>query len=152
MKSTSDAQPPVDDSFADESLTMHHAVPMTSYETRVSTRTGSVPDFIDVTDDITDAVKASGVAHGRATVFASDDSCSIMVNERESGLLSDIKRTMERMAAGDGSRSSAVVGSSSVVLPVIDGKLRLGTWQRVLLVELKQATDRSVDIQIIGET
>ena len=151
MKSTSDAQPPVDDSFAESSLTMHHAVPMTSYETRVSATTGSVPDFIDVTDDIMDAVKASGVANGRATVFASDESCSIMVNERESGLLSDIKRTMERMTDGDGAGTSAVVGSSSVVLPVMDGKLGLGTWQRVLLVELKEAAERSVDIQVIGE-
>lgn len=130
---------------------MHHAVPMTSYETRVSARTGSVPDFIDVTDDITDAVVASGVANGRATIFAGDESCSIMVNERESGLLSDIRKTIERMADGNGPGTSAVVGSSSVVLPVMGGKLGLGTWQRVLLVELKEAAERSVDIQIIGE-
>lgn len=130
---------------------MHHAVPMTSYETRVSARTGSVPDFIDVTDDITDAVEASGVANGRATVFASDESCSIMVNERESGLLSDIKKTIARITAGKTDGVQAIVGSSSVVLPVEDRKLRLGKWQRVLLVELKEAAERSVDIQIIGE-
>jgi secondary thiamine-phosphate synthase enzyme len=130
---------------------MHHAVPMTSYETRVSATTGSVPDFIDVTDDITDAVAASGVVNGRATVFTSDESCSIMVNERESGLLSDIKRTLARIASGKTEGVQAVVGSSSVVLPVENGKLRLGTWQRVLLVELEEASERSVDIQIIGE-
>lgn len=130
---------------------MHHAVPMTSYETRVSARTGSVPDFIDVTDDITDAVEASGVANGRVTVFTSDESCSIMVNERESGLLSDIKKTIARIAAGKTDGAQAVVGSSSVVLPVEDRKLRLGKWQRVLFVELKEAAERSVDIQIIGE-
>ena len=127
---------------------MHHAVPMTTYETRLSARTAAVPDFIDVTDDIADAVVASGITEGRATVFTSDDSCSIMVNERETGLLSDIKRTIARLAP-NGNRS--VVGSPSVVLPVVDGKLRLGTWQRVLLVELNEATERSVDIQIIGE-
>lgn len=151
MKSTSDAQPPVDDSFAESSLTMHHAVPMTSYETRVSATTGSVPDFIDVTDDIADAVAASGVVNGRATVFASDESCSIMVNERETGLLSDLKRTIARIATGKTDGVQAIIGSSSVVLPVMDGKLGLGTWQRVLLVELKEAAERSVDIQIIGE-
>ena len=130
---------------------MHHAVPMTSYETRVSATTGSVPDFIDVTDDIADAVAASGVVNGRATVFASDESCSIMVNERETGLLSDLKRTIARIATGKTDGVQATIGSSSVVLPVMDGKLGLGTWQRVLLVELKEAAERSVDIQIIGE-
>ena len=130
---------------------MHHAVPMTTYETRLSARTATVPDFIDVTDDIAEAVVASGVTHGRATVFTSDDSCSIMVNERETGLLSDIKRTIARLTPGGSNGSRSVVGSPSVVLPVVDGKLRLGTWQRVLLVELNEATERSVDIQIIGE-
>ena len=149
MQSTHDPHRPVDDSFAEESLTMHHAVPMTSFETRLQTRTTAAPDFVDVTDEIIAAVESSGINHGRATVFTADESCSIMVNERESGLLSDIKKTIERLAGSNGSRS--VVGSSSVVMPVVDGKLHLGTWQRVLLVELDQASERSLDIHIIGE-
>ena len=102
-------------------------------------------------DEIAAAVDDSGVSHGRAIVFAPAESCSIMVNERESGLLADLKRTLERLKATNGSGSRAMLGSSSVVLPVEDGKLRLGTWQRVLLVELSEPAPRSVDIQIIGE-
>lgn len=128
---------------------MHHAIPMTTFEKRVSTRTKEAPDFVDVTDEIAEAVGLSGISNGRATVFVPEDSCSIMVNERESGLLADIKRTIDRIAPG--TAGGSVVGSSSVVLPVVDGRLRLGTWQRVLLVELSEACDRSVDIQIIGE-
>jgi secondary thiamine-phosphate synthase enzyme len=149
MQSTHDPHRPVDDSFAEESLTMHHAVPMTSYETRLNATTTDAPDFVDMTDQIIAAVETSGINHGRATVFTADESCSIMVNERESGLLSDIKKAIERLAGSNGSRS--VVGSQSVVLPVVDGKLRLGTWQRVLLVELDQASERALDIHIIGE-
>ena len=130
---------------------MHHAIPMTTYETRSVKRTNGAPDFIDVTDDIADAVSASGVTNGRATVFTNEKACSIMVNERESGLLSDIKRTIARIATGKTEGVQAVVGSSSVVLPVVDGELRLGTWQRVLLVELTEASELSVDIQVIGE-
>lgn len=128
---------------------MHHAVPMTSYEARLNATTTGAPDFVDVTDEIVAAVETSGINHGRATVFTADESCSIMVNERESGLLADIKKAIERLAGSNGSRS--VVGSQSVVLPVVDGKLRLGTWQRVLLVELDQASERALDIHIIGE-
>lgn len=130
---------------------MHHSVPMATYQTRLRALTTSVPDFVDVTEDIAESVAASGVTNGRVTVFTGDESCSIMVNERESGLLSDIKRTIERLTPGDPKASRSVIGSPSVVLPVIEGRLRLGMWQRVLLVELNEACERSVDIHIIGE-
>ena len=133
MKSTDDAQA------------------MNTFETRCSARTTSVPDFVDITDEISAALEESAVRDGRAVVFTADRSCSIMVNEKESGLLADIKKTIARIATGKAEGVQAVVGSSSVVLPVIDGKLKLGTWQRVLLVELEEASERSVDIQIIGQ-
>ena len=110
-----------------------------------------MPDFVDVTDDIQDAVRASEVRDGRAVVLAPTDACSIMVNERESGLLQDLKKVLARLT-GDGPRPHALLGSSSVVIPIQDGRLHLGTWQRVLLVELKEPGERWLDIEIIGET
>ena len=133
MKSTDDAQT------------------MNTFETSCSAVTSSVPDFVDVTDEIVRALENAQIKNGRAVVFAPDDSCSLMVNERESGLLADLEKTFERLKLSDGNKSRSILGSSSVVLPVEDGKLRLGTWQRVLLVELTEASERSVDIQIIGE-
>ena len=130
---------------------MHHAIPVNTFETRCQARTREVPDFIDVTEEIVEAIVASGVRHGRALVFAPEESCSIMVNEKESGLLKDLKRALERLKATNGDRSSAVLGSASVVLPIDEGRLRLGTWQRVLLVELSEPAARAVDIQIIGD-
>jgi thiamine phosphate synthase YjbQ (UPF0047 family) len=44
-----------------------------------------------------------------------------------------------------------MLGATSVVLPAVDGHLRLGTWQRVLLVELREPSQRSIVIQIVGE-
>ncbi len=96
-----------------------------------------------------DAVTRSGVRRGRAVVFAADPSCSIMINERESGLLTDLKKTIERLGARD--RARPPVGSASVVLPVDEGRVQLGTWQRVLLVELAEPSERAIDIQVIGE-
>lgn len=148
MPSTSNTQAPVDNPFADERRTVQHAVPMPTFEHRVQTLTSSCPDFVDVTDDVADAVARSQIVHGRAIVFATDDSCSIMVNERETGLLEDIKRTIARLAPSNG---HPVVGSASVVVPVGNGELQLGTWQRILLVELGQPCPRSIDVQIVGE-
>ena len=151
MKSTGHPQAPVGDSFADVSLTLHHAVPVNTFETRCETRTREVPDFIDVTDEIAEAIVTSGVHHGRAIVFTADEACSIMVNERESGLLADLKKTLERLEATNGNGPSKMLGSSSVVLPIEQGRLLLGKWQRVLLVELSEPAARSVNIQIVGE-
>ena len=148
MKSTINTHKPVDDSFADERRTVQHAEPMTTFEERFEARTTDAPDFVDVTDHIAAAVTRSGIAHGRATVFAAHDACSIMVNERETGLFEDLKRAMARLGATNGNHP---VGSTSVVLPIHDGALQLGTWQRVLLVELGEPSQRAIDVQIVGE-
>ena len=150
MKSTDDPQLPVDEAFADETRTQDHGV-MNTFEARCEAHTKAVPDFVDVTDEVQKAVDASQIRAGRAIVFAPGDVCSIMVNERESGLLEDLKKVLARLKASNGHESHALLGSSSVVLPIVDGRLGLGTWQRILLVELTQAGARPVDIEIIGE-
>ena len=147
MKSTDNTHQAVDDSVAEESGTVHHAVPMTSFETICETRTERGPDFVDVTDQLNEAITESGIARGRVTVFAQDPQCTLVVNERESGLMADLTRTIERLDPNGNIR----LGSSSVVLPVDSGRLQLGRWQRVLLVELGDASQRCVTVQVIGE-
>lgn len=112
-------------------------------ECKVSSR--SVPDLVDITNEVEGVLSGSGIRDGQVTVFSPNVGCSLVVNEKESGLFEDIKRAMVRL---DGRK---LVGSSSLVLPVAEGKLRLGTWQRVLLVEQEEPTDRPVVVQIVGE-
>ena len=122
---------------------------MQTYNASCIATTSTVPDFVDITSDIEAAVSAGPVAEGRVTVFAPDRNSSLIVNERESGLLEDLKGAMGRLPKREG--VAPPLGSASVVLPIADGKLRLGTWQRVLLVELGEPGTRSVTLQIIGE-
>lgn len=106
--------------------------------------------FVDITDDVKDAVSGSGVQQGRVTVFSPAEDCPLIANERESGLLEDIKRAVERLEqAGDGTSKS--IGASSIVFPIVDGVLRLGTWQRLLLFEMDEPRERKVLMQIEGE-
>ncbi len=116
------------------------------------TTTSAPPDFVDLTDQIVEAVETCSVFQGRVTVFSPDQRCAILVNERESGLLEDIKAAIARMSNGlRRTDSNSVIGSSSVVLPVVDGELALGTWQRVLLIEMGEPSERTVAVQIVGE-
>ena len=122
---------------------------MLTFETRLPVTPPQVPGFVDLTDGLQASVTESEISEGRVTVFSPSERCRVLLNERESGLLGDIAKAIERMNGGP--VSDRLVGSPAVVLPVAGGKLKLGTWQRVLLLELDRPVERSVVVQIVGE-
>src|SRR5687767_10478055 len=86
--------------------------------------------FVDITEDIRHAVVAAGISSGRATVISTRAGCTIFLNENESGLKQDLVQAFARLGPGIGSGAS--VGTASAVLPVKDGDLWMGEWQRVI--------------------
>ena len=86
--------------------------------------------FVDVTEEIRRVVTSAGVQSGRATVTSRSPDCVIFLNENESGLKKDLRSTLERLLPH--SRGAGALGSASVVLPVVNGDLWVGGWQRVL--------------------
>jgi secondary thiamine-phosphate synthase enzyme len=124
---------------------------MRTHRANCKTRTRNVLDFVDITDAVQAELTASGIAEGQVTVFADSDACVLIVNERESGLLEDIRNAMRRLEGTGSANGKTLLGSTSVVLPAVGGKLRLGIWQRLLLVELEQPDTRGVIVQVIGE-
>jgi len=129
---------------------MANMVKMLNHQRERTFSTTAVPDFVDITGEVQIILDESGIANGMVTVFSPSAGCPLIANERESGLLADIQTAMARLG-GSPRDGSALIGSNSLVLPAVDGKLRLGTWQRVLLVELEESGPRSVIIQIVGE-
>ena len=122
---------------------------MKTHRSTRSTRTADPPAFRDITADVQESVSASGMDRGHVTISC-PEGAALVVNEVESGLVEDIKRALERLQTG-GSDGNPRIGSGSVVLPSENGHLRLGTWQRILLVELERACERTVTVQIVGE-
>lgn len=110
--------------------------------------TGGHFSVADVTDDVERALAESGIRSGHVTICTSESGCALIVNEKETGLIADIKEAAGRL--GDNGNGSPL-GSTSVMLPAIDGALGLGQWQRVLLVELGREQSRTVVVQIVGE-
>ena len=113
-----------------------------------ATTTGPV-DFVDLTEQVQHFLARSGFLNAQVTISC-PAGCALVVNELESGLLDDIRRVMRRMDLSTDDGASRI-GSATVVLPGTHGRLQLGTWQRVLLVELERPTERTVTIQIVGE-
>ena len=142
-----------------------------------SFRTTDAGQFVDVTDDVLDVVARSEVTNGLAVVYSPHTTCAILINERERGFIHDFTHLMESLIPTEGayrhddleSRTEnleddphdipnghahcrqALLGSASQAIPIVQGQLQLGRWQRVFFLELDRARDRKVLIQVMGE-
>ena len=124
---------------------------MRTHQADCTTQTRAALDFVDITDQVQEVLDGCGLGRGQMTVFTGSSSCALLVNERETGLMEDIRVTLKRLETATARDRKALLGSSSVVLPVVDGRLHLGSWQRVLLVEQDKPGIRKVTVQMVGD-
>lgn len=118
-------------------------------------------DFTDLSDKVQDAVEKAGVKNGLAHIFAPHATGILILTEYEPSLLHDIKNTLQSLIprkAGYEHPSNAhshlrsVFLSPDKTLPIIDGRVVLGTWQSLIFVETDvHPRQRTVIIQVIGE-
>lgn len=130
------------------------------------------PSFYDITETVQTHVDRHRVREGTALVATMHTTCGVMINECERLLLHDFTRFLNRLAPptaeyehDDMSRRVDVppdeprnghahcqhlLLSPTVILPISGGRLHLGRWQRVILVELDQGRRRRVTVQTIS--
>ncbi|MEA1944932.1 MAG: secondary thiamine-phosphate synthase enzyme YjbQ [Euryarchaeota archaeon] len=123
-------------------------------------------DIVDITDGVSDALLRSELTDGIVTIFAPGATGAVTTIEYESGLISDFKGMLERIAPqdisymhnlrwGDGNGHSHVRASllgPSLSVPFIDGRMQLGTWQQIVFIDLdNRQRDRKLIVQIVGE-
>ncbi len=133
---------------------------------RIALTTRGFCDFHDVTGEVEAVLSESGVSNGIVTVFAVGSTCAVTTIEFESGALNDLRKAIERIAPadihydhdrrwGDGNGFShvrAALLKPSVSIPVIGGRLSLGTWQQVVFVDFdNRARRREIIVQVVGE-
>lgn len=121
-------------------------------------------EYVHITPQVEAAVKKSGVKEGLAFVSAMHITAGVYVNDHESGLIEDIDQWLEKLAPfrkeykhhqtgednGD-SHLKALLIHHEVTLPITEGKLDLGTWQRVFYAEFDGRRNKRVIIKIMGE-
>jgi secondary thiamine-phosphate synthase enzyme len=129
--------------------------------------------FIDITADVERVVAASGITEGSATVFSRHTTAAIKINEHEPELLKDLGQLLASVAPdsraychndftvrwanmvedecpnGHAHCQHLLLGTSETI-PVMDGKLMFGRWQRVFLIELDHARARDVVVSVMG--
>ncbi len=127
----------------------------------IEIKTSKRIEIVDITERVREIVESQDVVDGIALVYTKHTTTAVVVNENESGLKEDILKVLEKLIpsrAGymhdriDNNADShlrAILMGNSVVIPITNGKLDLGTWQRILFVELDGPRVRRVVVKVI---
>lgn len=133
----------------------------------LSLPTSGEGDIVNITPRISDVIEESGISQGICVLFVTGSTAAVTTIEYEPGVLQDFSRALSIFAPsnwdyahdaqwGDGNGRSHVKASlvgPSLTVPVTDGKLMLGTWQQIVLLELdtRPRVDRTILVTLIGE-
>ena len=136
---------------------------MHSGELSYSTRGDS--DVIDITADVQRIVAAGPVADGLVTAFVRGSTAAITTMEFEPGGVADLRDLLDRLIPVYGDyqhnrlnhdtnshahQRASLVGASEQ-LPVVGGRLALGTWQQLVLIDFDdRLRDRTVVVQVVS--
>ena len=122
-------------------------------------------DVIDLTAGVENVLESAGVENGVVSVFVPGSTAAVTAMEFEPGGVRDLRAALERLVPAEGDYDhnrlnndtnshahikAAIVGPSETV-PVRDGRLELGTWQQLVLVDFDdRPRRRTVLVQVIG--
>ena len=136
-------------------------------------QTTAAREFLDVTDQVAAVVRRSRISQGWVSAFSKHTTAAVVLQENEPLLLQDMSGLLERLSAAAGvyqhndlSRRTGemdpdecanghahcqhlLLGSSENI-PVAEGRLDLGRWQRIFLLELDRGRDRHLVVQVFG--
>jgi secondary thiamine-phosphate synthase enzyme len=132
----------------------------------ISISTKGFSDIIDLTDLVGRILKRSKIENGLVTVFCPGSTGAVTTIEYESGVLKDLQRAIEKIVPsnipydhdrrwGDGNGFShvrAALMKPSVSVPLIKGRLSLGTWQQIVFIDFdNRSRNRNILGHIVGE-
>lgn len=120
-------------------------------------------EFINITDEVEEVVRKSGISEGFVLVSAMHITAGVYVNDAESGLIADIEEWLEQLAPyrkdyrhhrtgesnGDAHLKSLLV-HHEVIVPVTKGSLDLGPWQQVYYAEFDGQRRKRVIVKTLG--
>jgi secondary thiamine-phosphate synthase enzyme len=121
-------------------------------------------EIVDLTDGVRSVLRTSGAQTGLVTVFATGSTVAVTTMEFEPGGVADLQSLLDRLipAAGDYEHNlrnhdtnahahlrAALIGPSETI-PVVDGRMVLGTWQQIVLLDFDdRPRARSVNVHVV---
>ena len=139
---------------------------MKVYSDSIKIHTKKELEIINISSEVEKIISKSKLKNGIACLFAVGSTCALTTIEFEPGLLQDFPRFLERiipkkehyehqLAWEDGNGHSHVRSAllkTEFVVPFINGRLCIGTWQQIVFIELDvRPRNREIIVQILGE-
>lgn len=120
--------------------------------------------YVHITPQVEAAVRKSGIKEGIVLVSAMHITAGVYVNDNEEGLIEDIDAWLERLAPSNQNYShhqtgedngdshlKAILVHHQVIVPVTNGRLDFGTWQRIFYAEFDGQRAKRVLVKVMGE-
>jgi secondary thiamine-phosphate synthase enzyme len=132
----------------------------------ISLSTKGFSDILDITHHVDAVIDRSRIENGLVTVFCSGSTGAVTTIEYESGVLKDLQKAIEKIVPsnipyehdkrwGDGNGFShvrAALMKPSLTIPLIKGRLTLGTWQQIVFIDFdNRRRERNILVQVMGE-
>ncbi len=123
-------------------------------------------DIVDITEQVRIVVVQAGVTSGQVTVFVPGSTAGLTTIEYEAGAVSDLRAAIERLAPrdmhydhdrrwGDGNGHShvrAALLGPDLHIPIVEGRMSLGTWQQIVLVDCdNRSRHRRLIVSVMGD-
>ena len=148
---------------------------MRSSTTTVEVAAAGQYAYLDLTEDLTRAIKDAGVTDGAAIAFCEHTTAALLINEWEAGALSDFRRHLttsipqndiyyehddfdvrtqnmheDERKNGHAHVKAMMLSATSQAIPVVAGEPALGRWQRLIFLELDEPKPRRVTFHVFG--
>jgi secondary thiamine-phosphate synthase enzyme len=131
-------------------------------EIRIGTKGAN--DFIDITEKVEEIIREAKVKNGVVALNSLHNTACLIIQEDDETIFEDMKKLFDKILPLNEKYSHSYEGSlnatahlksnllsQSITLPIKNGNLVLGTWQRIIFVELFEPKERTVFVTILGE-
>jgi secondary thiamine-phosphate synthase enzyme len=118
-------------------------------------------EFFEITDKVESIIKKSKIQNGICSIFAIGSTSAVLINENEPMIIQDFKDSLEAVASEEKlyhhaenahSHIRAAFLGNSQTIPIKDGKIILGTWQSIMIVNFDvDNREREVVVTVIGD-
>ena len=137
---------------------------MRVYQSEIKIKTKNAYDFIDITENVEKEVEKSKIKNGMILLNSLHNTACLIIQENDETIFEDMKKFFDKILPLNEKYSHSYEGSlnatahlksnllsQSITLPIKNGNLVLGTWQRIIFVELFEPRERTVFVTILGE-
>jgi secondary thiamine-phosphate synthase enzyme len=137
---------------------------MRVYQNEIKIKTKNAYDFIDITESVEKEVEKSKIKNGMIFLNSLHNTACLIIQENDETIFEDMKKFFDKILPLNEKYSHSYEGSlnatahlksnllsQSITLPIKNGNLVLGTWQRIIFVELFEPRERTVFVTILGE-